>query len=70
MQHKAEFAPGWLRAQIRDSLEKLKSDPSFSHELQSFRESEEQLSNSDLFRRAEDAESKDFFSIENNSLQV
>lgn len=54
MQHNAEFAPGWLRAQIRDSIEQLKTDPRFSHQIQSFCETEKQVSHSSLFRRAED----------------
>lgn len=50
------FQPGWLRAQIQDSINELKSNPHFSNEIESFCRTEQQVINSSLLRRPEQAE--------------
>lgn len=48
------FQPGWLRAQIQDSIKELKNNPRFSNEIESFRLTEEQVNHSSLLRRSDE----------------
>jgi|GEM_PF-6258517 len=50
------FQPGWLRAQIRDSINELKNNPHFSKEIESFCRTEQQVNNSNLLRRPDQGE--------------
>ena len=50
------FQPGWLRAQIRDSINELKNNPRFSKEVESFCQTERQVNLSSLLRRSDEKE--------------
>lgn len=50
------FQPGWLRAQIQDSINELKNNPRFSKEVESFCPTEEQVNHSSLLRRSDERE--------------
>lgn len=50
------FQPGWLRAQIQDSIKELKNNPRFSNEIESFCLTEKQVNHSSLLRRSDENE--------------
>lgn len=56
MHETPRFQPGWLRAQIQDSINELKNNPRFSKDAEDFRRTEEQVNRSRLLRRPDERE--------------